>query len=290
MIGIIDIGSNTVRLNIYKIYDDSYQLLVTEKEMVGLANHIVNHEMMVSGVDAAVAILNHFVLISNNLNCQKIYAFATASLRNISNSLSIVDEISQRTHLFIDVLTGDQEAQLGFLGATQEVDVETGLLVDIGGGSTELVYFKDKQVVISTSIPMGSLTSYRDYVEDILPKTNELKALAIAFNRELSVRVKTPIDINTIVSIGGTARATFELIDEMKQATCDDVSTLLKRLSNESKASTNEILKKVPDRIHTILPGMQLLSEVLKYFNSIDIYISHSGVREGYLLKEVLRR
>lgn len=290
MVGIIDIGSNTVRLNIYKIYDDSYQLLVTEKEMVGLANHIVNHEMMVSGVDAAVAILNHFVLISNNLNCQKIYAFATASLRNISNSLSIVDEISQRTHLFIDVLTGDQEAQLGFLGATQEVDVETGLLVDIGGGSTELVYFKDKQVVISTSIPMGSLTSYRDYVEDILPKTNELKALAIAFNRELSVRVKTPIDINTIVSIGGTARATFELIDEMKQATCDDVSTLLKRLSNESKASTNEILKKVPDRIHTILPGMQLLSEVLKYFNSIDIYISHSGVREGYLLKEVLRR
>lgn len=290
MVGIIDIGSNTVRLNIYKIYDDSYQLLVTEKEMVGLANHIVNHEMMVSGVEAAVAILNHFVLISNNLNCQKIYAFATASLRNISNSLSIVDEISQRTHLFIDVLTGDQEAQLGFLGATQEVDVETGLLVDIGGGSTELVYFKDKQVVISTSIPMGSLTSYRDYVEDILPKTNELKALAIAFNRELSVRVKTPIDINTIVSIGGTARATFELIDEMKQATCDDVSTLLKRLSNESKASTNEILKKVPDRIHTILPGMQLLSEVLKYFNSIDIYISHSGVREGYLLKEVLRR
>lgn len=290
MIGIIDIGSNTVRLNIYKIYDDSYQLLVTEKEMVGLANHIVNHEMMASGVDAAVAILNHFVLISNNLNCQKIYAFATASLRNISNSSSIVDEISQRTHLFIDVLTGDQEAQLGFLGATQEVDVETGLLVDIGGGSTELVYFEEKQVVISTSIPMGSLTSYRDFVEDILPRTNELKALSIAFDRELSVRVKTPIDINTIVGIGGTARATFELIDELKQATCDDVLTLLKQLSNGSKASTNVILKKVPDRIHTILPGMQLLSEVLKYFNSKDIYISHSGVREGYLLKEVLRR
>ncbi len=290
MIGIIDIGSNTVRLNIYKIFEDRYQLLVDEKEMVGLANHIVNNEMMESGVDAAVAILKHFVLISNNLNCQRIYAFATASLRNISNSSSVVDQISQRTQLYIDVLTGDQEAQLGFMGATQEVDVETGLLVDIGGGSTELVYFKDKQIIVSASIPIGSLTSYRDYVEDILPKTEELKALASDFKRALSMHIKTSIDIDTIVSIGGTARATFKLMDELKCATSDEVQRLLERLSNGSKTSLHELLKKVPDRIHTILPGMQLLWEVLKYFNSKEIFISHSGVREGYLLQQVLRR
>lgn len=290
MIGIIDIGSNTVRLNIYKINKDSYQLLVSKTEMVGLAHHIVDGAMEPSGVRAAIKVLRSFIQLAINLQCREVHAFATASLRNISNSKAIVQEIAASVQIPIELLTGEQEAYLGFSGSTQEIDIPSGLLLDIGGGSTELVNFDHHDVIASTSIPMGSLTSYRDYVSDVIAKPVELSKLQRDFSTKMNEQLQLSLQVESVICIGGTARATFLLLNEEQKTTKDQVQKLLDKLSDGSTESKMMILKTVPDRIHTILPGLQLLNEVLSSVQAKEIYLSHSGVREGYLLKQVLGR
>ena len=94
---------------------------------------------------------------------------STASLRNISNSQAAVSEIEDRTGLAINLLSGAQEAEYDFVGAARTIDLKSGLLVDIGGGSTELVMYNNMQIQNSISLPIGSLSMYTKFVKHLFP-------------------------------------------------------------------------------------------------------------------------
>ncbi len=288
MIGIIDIGSNTVRLNVYLVKKKSYQLLISEKEMAGLVNHIEDGKMTKTGIQVAVDVLTRFETIAKNIHCHQIHAFATASLRNIKNSKTVLKKIYEKTGIKITLLSGETEAHYGFLGALEEVKLDEGLLIDIGGGSTELVVFKDQSIVYSVSIAMASLNSYINYVEDIIATATELANIKQAFLNKLIESKIQEYRIKEVIAIGGTARATFKLLNETKKVSANKISKLLSQLSDGSKASKIQLLQQVPDRIHTFLPGLQILTTVLSHFESETIYLSNSGVREGYLIYKVL--
>ena len=182
---IVDVGSNTVRMNVYDVKDGKLKLLFSKKETVGLASYVRGQYMSAAGIEKVISVLEEFKDVLNNLNIHEMRVFATAALRNVKNSQEAVEEINRRTGLQVQVISGREEAELDFLGAAIESNIKKGLLVDIGGGSTELVAYKDGKIKSAVSIAKGSLNSYNKYVKGILPTKEERKSIKKDFVEKL---------------------------------------------------------------------------------------------------------
>ncbi|MDD4843262.1 MAG: phosphatase [Anaerotignum sp.] len=288
--GVIDIGSNTIRLAVYEVNDRSIQALFSKKSTAGLASY-VNKAGALSqkGINKAVCVLNEFKPILNNISLEKLFVFATASLRNITNSQQAIKEIYERTEFDIDLVSGEQEGIYDFAGVCAQTSLDTGLLVDIGGGSTELVMYCEGRVVKSVSIPIGSLNLYKKFVKEIFPSQTEIKGMIKHIMKELDT-VEITQGYPLICGVGGTVRAAWQLNSQMFDLLPDcnkiyfkELNKIISLFFNDTKTMSKKMLKIAPERIHTILPGMLILNEVGKKYSSDAICISSFGVREGYL-------
>lgn len=175
MYAIIDVGSNTVRMNIYKLERGQLSLVMGKKESVGLASYVKNGQMLPEGVNRACEVLAEFRMILQDLGITDYHVFATAALRNAVNSRAAVAD---------------------------------GLLVDIGGASTELVVYAGGEIKKKVSLPIGSLNTYDRYVTNLLPSRAERKAI-----RQMVLNLlKQDTDLyegeyTIVCGVGGTIRA-----------------------------------------------------------------------------------
>lgn len=294
MYGIIDIGSNTMRLSCYRVVEKKLIHIFHKKSMAGLAGYVDKKNCMTdAGVDKAVEILNDFQNIVMCIGLDKLYVIATASLRNVDNTDDILKRIMDQTGIEIEILSGEQEAMYDYKGATYCTDTKDGMVVDIGGGSTELVCFKDDKAGTAVSLPIGSLNTFSKFVSKMFPTEKEEKEIRSYVREQLK-----ELDIKKqkqILGVGGTNRACMKLYNDFynlgstnSEMKCDKIPELLEAISGGKKKEMNKILKIVPDRIHTIIPGMLILDEIQKYYKCKSIKLSTWGVREGYMLEKVL--
>ncbi len=293
--GIIDLGSNTIRLCVYSCENGKFSLLLNEKSFAGLVGYVENGKMNAHGSIKAIKTIQKFQRLASCIGVQKLYIFATASLRNIVNTGEVVERIYTETGLMPDVLSGEEEARFGFTGANSAVRLDSGLYMDIGGGSTELVYFENGGVLHGTSIPVGSLNLYLAYVEELLPNKKERKTIRAAVREELAqVDWLYGLETKTICGVGGTIRALKKYHTETMNANgcapleAGYVDELINTVGNAKTLGYKPLLRVIPDRIHTILPGLLILDEVLLQTGAQQIYVSKHGVREGYLISRVL--
>ncbi len=149
--GIVDLGSNTIRLSIYQCGPEGSHLLMNRKVMAGLADYVERGAMTPQGIQVACQVLRDYRALMDNLQFQDLHVFATASLRNIVNTEEAVAQIQAETGLTVDVVSGAEEARLSFLGAV-DAGPDSGLLVDLGGGSTELVEYEARTIRTSCSL------------------------------------------------------------------------------------------------------------------------------------------
>ena len=213
MYTIVDVGSNTIRMNVYDVKDDRLKVLFSKKATAGLASYVKNKKMTEAGIDKVVEVLAEFKETLENLNICEMHVFATASLRNVKNSKAAVAEIEYRAGVKIQVLSGQEEAELDFLGAARDANMDKGLLVDIGGSSTELVAYSNGKIQSAVSIAMGSLNSYNKFVKGILPTKAERKNIREEFLKYLD-GIKAfdgKREYKLMCGVGGTVRAALKL-------------------------------------------------------------------------------
>ena len=295
--GIIDIGSNTIRLSVYYIDEDEkkIQLLLNRKVMAGLASYVKDGCLTDSGVQIACATLGSYKNLLKNLEINEYYAFATASLRNINNTQGSVDAIQNQTGINIDVISGEEEGRLSLKGALCSVGCTDGMLIDLGGGSTEIVPFEKGTASSLHSLHAGSLTLYKKFVENIFPTKTERHCIRDYYDA-LICDENIPIpDVPVICGVGGSIRAAAKTLDcskERREAsnsfTLEELEQLYKEIKNCGRDAVDLILRAVPDRLHTILPGMIAIRVIMKRANCQKILVSRTGVREGYLYSQVL--
>lgn len=154
---VTDIGSNTVKMNIFDRSDEGgMNLVYAVSSTLGLAGHRSDGALTDRGVELLTALLLKYRKDAEAHGCDELHAFATASLRNISNTDQVCERILRRTGMYIDVLSGEDEARMSFLGMKRELgDAEQGLTIDLGGGSCELIRFEHSEPTDSVSIPLG---------------------------------------------------------------------------------------------------------------------------------------
>lgn len=312
--GIVDLGSNSVRLVIYEIRhkaidewkDDGqpkakknrlFQDIVNEKKIAGLSAYVKKHELSREGMDVAIDVLRNHLNTAHNVGCNDVYIFATAFLRNCRNSNEAIKTISHAIDHKIDLLSDKDEAHLGFVGASCNRDIKDGTLIDIGGGSTELTSIEKSKDQAKVSLPQGSVSSYAEYVSLILPDAKEIKAIKTAFKEKLlKVKGLEAFQAEHLYGIGGSLRAVNKLYaaafaNEEKPESLSKPQIyalrdfVLRFPSDFAHAAT----KVAPERLHSIVPGMAIAITLIDTLEASDLSVCKYGVREGYLLERVLK-
>lgn len=293
--GIIDIGSNTIRLNVYRVEDEKVNVVVSKKEILGLISYVKKGKLTGKGVKKLVADLKEMKDLLDLLNIESYHFFATASLRNIKNSAEVTQIIRDRVGIEVDVLSSEEEGELSFYGSLATIKEDNGILFDLGGGSVELVLFQDKKITEKRSIPVGSLKMFDEYVSQMIPTREEGEQIKERVHQELE---KTGLKetIPYMCGVGGALRAVKHLLVdlELKKPKEDlmDVK-LLKQLETElkhnDKPTYNKILHVKPARIHTLVPALLITDELTTYFGCEKLQVSKYSIREGYLYRKVLK-
>ncbi|QIB67992.1 phosphatase [Aminipila butyrica] len=294
MYGVIDIGSNTIRLAVYEVENKEIKLLFNKKSAASLASYVDKEgALSTKGIHKAISVLKDFKIFADNLPLAQLFVFATASLRNITNSESAVAQISQKTGLAIDLVSGEQEGIYDFFGVSLQTQLNTGLLIDIGGGSTEFVVYQDGVIEKSVSIPIGSLNLHKKYVKGVLPSQKEVQKICKRINKELET-ISGIQAAPLLYGVGGTLRAACKLNNQLFDLPSDCNKIKLKSLqeiilgfSGNARIVIQKMLESTPERIHTIFPGILILHEICKKFDTKIIYVSSYGIREGYLFTKL---
>lgn len=294
--GIVDVGSNTIRLSIYHWEGQKFKLLMNKKEMAGLAGYIKNGLLSDSGILVACRVLAGFKALLRNFDIADLYVFGTASLRNIVNTEEALETIEAVTGIKVEVLSGADEAAFSFLGATAGGGAPgSGMLADVGGGSTELVAYRDGAITSGCSLPMGSLSLFTKHVSGLFPTKEERKAIRSDVREELEKAKTAGLRCSHLTGVGGTFRAAAKLCNDLSGADPDnriipagEIHALYKGLKKGDQDTLRQILRSVPDRVHTILPGLAILTAILDAYEVSTVSVSACGVREGYLLRRVM--
>lgn len=294
--GIVDLGSNTIRLSIYHWEGQDFRLLLNKKTMAGLAGYVQGGVLSDSGILVACRTLSSYRALLDNFQVSKMHVFATASLRNISNTGEAVETIRDVTGIPVEVLSGDEEAALSFKGAVLPGGVSTGLLADIGGGSFELVSYEDMSITSACSLPVGSLSLYTRFVNGLFPTPEERKAMRAYVEEQLDRARTAGVRRSRLCGVGGTIRAlnklsvdVFHKPPESRSMTAEELRELYKLLKKDGRDTLRQILHAAPDRVHTLVPGLVILNTVIKAYGVEQVTASSSGVREGYLMDRVMK-
>lgn len=295
---VIDIGSNTIRTNVYAITGMAFQPLFSEKIIAGLANYIQDEQLNQEGIHRLCASLEHFQKMLHRIGVSSIGVFATASIRNVNNTKEILQAVKKQTGYTIDILSGEDEALLDYYGMLHNIDASQGALFDIGGGSTEIVAFNENEPYLAKSIPIGSLNLFTRYVSDFLPTKQEQKLIEKHIRQELKgIRFSAITPVEKVVGVGGTTRAALKLVNSLFDLPVDncviqmDQITTLREIVAKDNAKTRKlILRNCPDRIHTLVPGLLIMMHILNHLKAPCFTISTYGVREGYLWQKMLNR
>lgn len=298
-IGIIDLGSNTIRLVIYTWNGEKLEKTTNIKRQAQSAKYIEDGQMSKIGVETIVEHLKELMMVARTKDVFELHIFATASIRNIQNSDHVKRQIEEAIQHKIDVLDAKQESIYGFEGLKRNIELPLeGVSVDVGGASTEITYFKHDKAIHTVSLPLGSLNMYINHVQDVMPSNGEIMLMRIEIQNMLKqVDWLDTIKVESMFGIGGSARALMRVhqakydiqqsIFDM-QMSFDIVKDFMDNASEDPKTLAQVIVNQVPERLTTLIPGALILFEIMKIIHAQSFSLSSYGVREGYFYQRVL--
>ena len=296
--GVIDLGSNTIRLSVFKYEEGKIKLVQNKKTIAGLASCIKDGGLTEAGIAKACYALNRYKTILAEQNIENYSVFATASLRNINNREIVLNELKERTGIVPEILFGDEEARLDFIGVKNIFDLTRGVLIDIGGGSTELVLFENGEIKRLTSIPIGALNLQNKSVKGVIPADKDIRRMKKIINKALDeLQWDYESNYETMYAIGGTSRAALEISkelfgisDEEKSLTKGNIKDIVSRLRSSDPEKCKPVYRIIPERIFSLAGGVVILNEVIKRFGCEIINVSRNGIREGYFIDRILSK
>ena len=185
--GIIDLGSNSLRLEIFKLENHKLTNIFSKREVVGLASYLLPEGYISDlGIDSVIRVVKEFIEVSQAYSLEKMYVIATATIREARNQNEILTRIKRASGMHVELLDEDKEGLYGYKGVLLEHQIDQGLIIDIGGGSTELSLVTSGQLIDSASLNLGSLNTYISYVKEIFPTHNEMERISGAVMHALT--------------------------------------------------------------------------------------------------------
>ncbi len=287
-VGVIDIGSNSVRLIVYESLARSPVPVFNEKAMCGIGRGLVTTgKLNEKGMEGALDALGRFRMILASVENVRVFAVATAAVRDAENGRQFVHKAAEHLGHEIRVLSGKEEAILAAEGVLSAIPKASGIVGDLGGGSLELCEVADGQVGAGVTVPLGPLR-LMDAAQGDIEKARAIAAETFAKSPWLSEHEGT-----TLYAVGGTWRslARIDMAQEryplhilhhyaIPNGRAQDLSGVLAHLGRKTLERIEGLSKR---RIDALPYGSIVLSELIKATKAKEVVVSAFGLREGLI-------
>ena len=300
-IGIIDLGSNTARLVIVEMFTDGHYMVVDElKESVRLGQDMDRDGFLKpQRIAETIKTLKMFKRLCDASGVERIIAVGTAAVRRAKNQRSFLDEIQVSCNITIRVLSEEEEAVLVYRGVINSMDIPKGLILEIGGGSTKIVYYNRRNLLNFATLPFGAVTLTDLFANDASPEaaaahieeffTEQLKKLS--WLKEVDPEAQ-------MIGAGGSFRNLFKIAKLVRKYPLDTAHNY--RLDTEDFVSVYDMLKALdvdkrkkikglsPSRADIMPAAMAIIKAFVSYMNINSFAICGCGLREGLMLNQAL--
>lgn len=301
-IAVVDIGTNSTRLLLADVAGDgSITELARRSEVTRLgvgvdSTGVLSDEAM----ERVFATLDDYSAMIEELGgADQRRAVLTSATRDAANGGDFTRQVAERYQLDARAIPGEQEAQLSFLGATSGRDPGDGekiVVVDIGGGSTELIIGHGRTVGFHVSTQLGVVRQSERHIAHDPPTEAEIAELNREIDEVLSEAVPAGEreQVTTIVAVAGTATSMAAIDLELEPYDPDAVHghrvslprcrEIAARMASMPEAERREVAGLHPDRAPTILAGTQILVRVLEAFGLDEVEVSEHDILYGVAL------
>lgn len=289
---VIDIGSNTVKCGVYEVRDQKPVLIDFYTSQLGIIAKIENGILPAVHIDSLADTINSYIRRSSIYGDGKIFSFATESLRRVTNLEEVCATVRNKCKLEIELVSGETEAQLSYIGFMNERRTLTeGIMADMGGGSTEILKFTENGISALNSFKFGCLHLKQKFVKGRFPTKEENDAIHRHVTEQLCAHPWVK-DQKTLCLIGGTGKAIIDIAVQLgyKQPDAferDEFNRLFERLCILDDDTVSLLETHIPSRAETIIPGMCAYKAILGYISAENVIISCAGIREGYLINKL---
>ena len=297
----IDIGTNTILLLIAEVDQGRIKPLFEMGTVVRLGervheNGILLKEAMWRGLQT----LSQYLERCRAMEVQEIFPVGTSALREATNSEDFLRLVKEKLDLSIEVISGEEEAQLSFFAVAKDLQ-ETGkplLVVDIGGGSTEFILGKGDQIRQWISLPLGSVRFTEQFLHSDPVQEEEWQKMERKILESL-VDIPHSQEPLSMVAVGGTATTLASVEQGLEEFVVEKIHHFVlqkEALNNQLllyRSQTTEERKKIPGlpmaRADVILAGAAILFLTMEEVKCPSVLISCHGVRYGLLYKKLNR-
>lgn len=291
-LAIIDIGSNSIKMILVDYHsDNSFRIVDELKETVRLGEGMhQNSYLKEERIEKAIQTLSLFKNLCDAVEVDEIIAAATAAVRAADNQQKFLNRVYKHTGIEVRVLSGKEEAFYDYKGVANSFDLESGLIMDVGGGSVELVLMKNRKVEESISFPFGALTITEKF--DLYQSNNSDKKIKKYLYQEFSqLDWLKDIADEPLIGVGGTIRNIAKIWKRKNNYSLEhlhyymmeskNVKAVYKEVSEKNIEERKNISGLSSKRADIFIGASALVNYLMKFTGINELIISGKGIREG---------
>jgi exopolyphosphatase/guanosine-5'-triphosphate,3'-diphosphate pyrophosphatase len=296
-LAVVDVGSNSGRVVVIRIgLGRHLEVLADSRAPLRLGRDVEDDSRLSpETVRRTTEAIRDFRTIAEGAGAAEILVVATSAVREAENGQELVDEVRRDCGLEVRIIDGDEEARFAFLGALHGLDVDSGLVVDIGGGSMEVTRFEDRHFVQPWTLPLGALRLSDRFLVSDPPAGDEVERLRAHVAETLAGAEIDPLRSgDAVIGTGGTIRNLAKM-DRQKsrypiprlhgyvlgRRRLQDMANLLASRRLSRRRSVPGLNR---DRADSIVGGALAALSLMEAVSASELVVSGQGLREGVAL------
>lgn len=293
----IEIGTNSTKFIIAQLNENDAVEVITRTSTVNRLSSGMYPEnnLKPEAIEKGIEIIGKLINESNAQGAQLVSIFSTSVLRDAGNKEAFIGRIKELFGIDINVISGEEEAQLAYMACREVVDDKSQKfsVIDIGGGSTEIIIGNGTDIEQKISLNVGAVRLTEMFVIHDPVEDSEIEQMTAYIEKQINERESLDLSGLQLVGTGGTIKTLGTLFyqkDHSKEKTINGkvikkyeielLFSMLKLLNIDSK---KKLIGLNPKRADVITSGIRILLSVMDKFNLEEIKISSQGVLEGFI-------
>ena len=293
-VAIIDVGSNSVRLLVARSLSPlAFEVIDEERFDARLGEGQDGGNLTPEGIDRGLRALHIMAQVASSFSPAVTVAVGTEALRRAPNAHEFIERVREGTGVHVRVLSGYDEAFCGFLGVVNSTSLRDGRLLDIGGGSLELMRVAGRRLVDVQSAPLGAIYARERYLKSDPATPREVRALRKAVRQNLSAGDPHPVLFGTGGAVRNLARIarlrrSYPLRRlhgiELSRREVHRLATTLSRVSSDERRRVPGVGSNRADMLHA---AAIVIDEVMEMTGAASLQVAGQGLREGLVWQEL---
>jgi exopolyphosphatase/guanosine-5'-triphosphate,3'-diphosphate pyrophosphatase len=292
-------GTNSTRLLVADVDDSRVKELERRSTVTRLGRGVdTTHQLATEAIEDVADTVGKYIALYEPLEPDVISVLATSAVRDAQNSGAFIAELRERFAMNARILTGSEEAELTYMGAIADREPADGtLVIDIGGGSTELVVGSGRDVTFHTSLQVGTVRHTERHLRNDPAAASELDALAEDVRKQIfdTLAAAEFFDIEGGIAVAGTPTSLAAIEQQLDPyepekvhgyvLTLDAIQRLCSMLAGKTLEERLEVTGLHPGRAPTIVAGVVILIQAMRAFGLQEVEVSEHDILDGAALE-----